>query len=384
MSTNMSNDNTKEEEQVERAYLYIVKIPCSNDVMVCASESKYYPGTYVVVPTRYGLDMGVVLGTAEGLDQGQSPCKRCTGCVGACHFLPTQQGEEPEDSACVSGEIGENGEIYVTMGPLPVFEFRSERPDMIVPDDPEIDETGVWDQAYREPRMVEVDGDVDWISHMATPDELERYAQNIEAEKEVIPICREKVEKRNLNMKLVGAHYVLEEPKLLIFFTAPDRVDFRELVKDLVAVFKLRIEMRQIGNRDEARVLGGLAICGRDFCCHCVSDKLKPVTIKMAKEQNLSLNTTKISGPCGRLMCCLNFEYEYYLEEKQTYPSEGSKIKLGNDFFRIIEVDIFSQKMTVIGPEGWQYLIPRSEVYFNHDKNSWEVSPDYQEEILAN
>ena len=222
-----------------------------------------------------------------------------------------------------------------------------------------------------------------WISHIASPDEIRRYNENIEEEKSAIEICREKIAKHNLDMKLVTAHFLLCEPKVMFFFTSENRVDFRELVKDLVSVFRMRIELRQIGVRDESRVLGGLAVCGRDFCCHCVSDKLKPVTIRMAKEQNLSLNSMKISGPCGRLLCCLSYEYDFYLEEKQAYPSEGSRIKLGGELFKVTEINILSHKMTVTGPEGQQLQIPRSSLFFNHEKGRWEVMQEFQEEFLS-
>ena len=318
-------------EQVQKAYLYLVKIPSSNDLIVCAAESVFYPGTYVVAPTRYGQDMGVVVGSAAGLGQENTYNPGCKACLGACHFGPTPKTEEDDQRIAALGSI-EDGDVMVEMdgnvvdmGPLPKFEIRSERPQTIVPEDREIDETGLWDQAYKEPEMVEIDGDALWISHIATPDEIRRYSENKEDEKEAIKICREKIAKHNLDMKLVTAHFLLSEPKVLFFFTAEDRVDFRNLVKDLVSVFRMRIELRQIGVRDESRVLGGLAVCGRDFCCHCVSDKLKPVTIKMAKEQNLSLNPSKISGVCGRLMCCLK-------NEEDTYEYLNSKLPNVGDF----------------------------------------------------
>lgn len=377
-------------EQVQKAYLYLVKIPSSNDLIVCAAESVFYPGTYVVAPTRYGQDMGVVVGSAAGLGQENTYKPGCKACLGACHFGPTPKTEEDDQRIAALGSI-EDGDVMVEMdgnvvdmGPLPKFEIRSERPQTIVPEDREIDETGLWDPAYKEPEMVEIDGDALWISHIATPDEIRRYSENKEDEKEAIKICREKIAKHNLDMKLVTAHFLLSEPKVLFFFTAEDRVDFRNLVKDLVSVFRMRIELRQIGVRDESRVLGGLAVCGRDFCCHCVSDKLKPVTIKMAKEQNLSLNSMKISGPCGRLLCCLSYEFDFYLEEKQAYPAEGSRIKLGQDLFKVTEINILSHKMTVSGSEGRQFTIPRSELYFDHEKGRWEVSQRYQEEFLSN
>ena len=389
MRGQMAKDN-KKPEQAQKAYLYLVKIPSSNDLIVCAAESVYYPGTYVVAPTRYGLDMGIVVGSAAGLGQEESYKPGCKACLGSCHFGPSQRSEEDDQRLAAFGSI-EDGDVVVEvdghvtdMGPVPEFEFKSERTETIVPDDEDIDESGIWDSAYKEPEMVEIDGDAQWISHMATPDEIRRYGENKEDEKEAIKICREKIAKHNLDMKLVTAHFLLSEPKVLFFFTAEDRVDFRNLVKDLVSVFRMRIELRQIGVRDESRVLGGLAVCGRDFCCHCVSDKLKPVTIKMAKEQNLSLNSMKISGPCGRLLCCLSYEYDFYLEEKQAYPAEGSRIKLGQDLFKVTEINILSHKMTVSGSEGRQFTIPRSELYFNHEKGRWEVSQEYQEEFLSN
>ncbi len=379
-------EKDKKSEQPQRAYIYLVKTPSSNDLTICASESVFYPGTYVVSPTRYGLDMGVVVGSAASLSSDDYK-PGCRGCLGACHFGPTPKSEGFDYEA--AGDISD-GDVIVecdgqslNMGPVPAFEIVSERRESIEPDDPEIDEGGLWDQAYKEPEMVEVDGDVEWISHMASPDEIQRYLDNKEEEKEAIRICREKIAKHNLDMKLVTAHFLLSEPKVLFFFTAEERVDFRDLVKDLVSVFRMRIELRQIGVRDEARVLGGLAVCGRDFCCHCVSDKLKPVTIKMAKEQNLSLNSMKISGPCGRLLCCLSYEFDFYLEEKQAYPSEGSRLKIGGDLFKVTEINILSHMMTVSGPEGRQLVIPRDELRYNHEKSRWEVSPRYVEEILT-
>ena len=380
--------NNRKSEKVQRAYIYLVKTPSSNDLTVCASESVFYPGTYVVSPTRYGLDMGVVVGSAAGLVQQSSYRPGCRECRGACHFGPSRCPREDEELVA-SGEMQGNDAVAdidgqrIGLGPVPAFDFvRTSGPE-IPAEEPVPDETGLWDTAYREPEMVEVDGDVEWIAHMATPDELARYSENKAGEKEAVRICKEKIAKHNLDMKLVAAHFLLSEPKVLFFFTAEDRVDFRDLVKDLVSVFRMRIELRQIGVRDESRVLGGLAVCGRDFCCHCVSDKLKPVTIKMAKEQNLSLNSMKISGPCGRLLCCLSYEYDFYLEEKQAYPAEGSRIKLGNELFKVTEINILSHKMTVTGPEGQQLQIPRRELFFNHEKGRWEVLREFQEEFLS-
>ncbi|MFC2821701.1 MAG: stage 0 sporulation family protein [Spirochaetales bacterium] len=384
------NDNDK--EQVQKAYIYLVKTPSSNDLTVCAGESVFYPGTYVVSPTRYGLDMGIVVGSASSLEQEPDYCPGCKGCRGACHFGPTPPSDrfESDGNLAASGDV-DDGNVVVevdgqclNMGPLPVFSIVSGRVEDIIPEDNEIDDSGLWDSAYKEPELVEIDGDVEWISHMATPEEIKRYMDNKEEENEAIRICREKIARHKLDMKLVTAHFLLCEPKVLFFFTAEDRVDFRDLVKDLVSVFRMRIELRQIGVRDESRVLGGLAVCGRDFCCHCVSDKLKPVTIRMAKEQNLSLNSMKISGPCGRLLCCLSYEYDFYVEEKQAYPQEGSRLKIGNDLFKVTEINILSHKMTVSGSEGRQFQVPRTELFYNHERGRWEVSQQFQDEFLSN
>ena len=139
----------------------------------------------------------------------------------------------------------------------------------------------------------------------ANEHDLSTYHSNLPREKEALDLCRQKIEQHQLDMKLVSVHFMIDEPKIVFFFTSDNRVDFRDLVKDLVAVFHLRIELRQIGVRDESRVVGGLGVCGRSLCCNHVSDKLQPVSIKMAKIQNLSLNSMKISGPCGRQLCCL-------------------------------------------------------------------------------
>ncbi len=155
----------------------------------------------------------------------------------------------------------------------------------------------------------------------------ERIAEkNREKEKEAYRICQEKIAKHNLDMKLVEAEYTFDNNKLLFYFTADGRIDFRELVKDLAAVFRTRIELRQIGVRDETKIMGGYGICGRQLCCHTFLSEFAPVSIKMAKEQNLSLNPTKISGVCGRLMCCLKNEEETYEYLNSRLPNVGDSV----------------------------------------------------------
>ena len=160
----------------------------------------------------------------------------------------------------------------------------------------------------------------------ATEEDVKAQEANAEKEKEAFKICLEKIRKHNLEMKLIDSEYTFDNNKLLFYFTADGRVDFRELVKDLAAVFKTRIELRQIGVRDETKILGGIGVCGRALCCHTYLSEFIPVSIKMAKEQNLSLNPTKISGVCGRLMCCLKNEEEAYEELNSHLPSVGEYV----------------------------------------------------------
>jgi len=235
-----------------------------------------------------------------------------------------------------------------------------------------------------DPQEVDLTGEILWIDRLATPSDLNRYQELMEKEDEAMRICREKIAYHKLDMKLVTAHFLLGEPKIIFFFTADVRVDFRELVKDLVSVFRIRIELRQIGVRDESRVLGGLAVCGRDFCCHSVTDKLNPVSIKMAKEQNLSLNSMKISGPCGRLLCCLSYEFDFYVEEKRKYPPEGSKLKVGFELMKVSEVNILSKRILLSGSEGRMLTIPHSAVFFNEESSRWEITKEYTDEFLSN
>ena len=164
------------------------------------------------------------------------------------------------------------------------------------------------------------------VIRLATPEDDEQEDGNREKEREAFRICQEKIKKHKLEMKLIDAEYTFDNNKVLFYFTADGRVDFRELVKDLASVFKTRIELRQIGVRDETKILGGIGICGRSLCCHTHQSEFLPVSIKMAKEQNLSLNPTKISGVCGRLMCCLKHEAETYEELNSRLPGIGDHV----------------------------------------------------------
>lgn len=164
------------------------------------------------------------------------------------------------------------------------------------------------------------------VIRLATEDDRRVEEKNRKKEKEAFQICLEKIRKHGLEMKLINAEYTFDNNKVLFYFTADGRIDFRELVKDLASVFRTRIELRQIGVRDETKIRGGIGICGRPLCCHTYLTEFAPVSIKMAKEQNLSLNPTKISGVCGRLMCCLTNEQETYEELNSHLPSVGDTV----------------------------------------------------------
>ena len=164
------------------------------------------------------------------------------------------------------------------------------------------------------------------VTRIADKYDDERYAVNCEKEKEAFDVCLKKIAEHKLDMKLIDVEYTFDNAKLLFYFTSEERVDFRELVKDLASVFRTRIELRQIGLRDEAKIMGGFGICGREFCCHSFLGDFVQVSIKMAKEQNLSLNAAKISGACGRLMCCLRYEHDAYREEYKKLPKVDQRV----------------------------------------------------------
>ena len=187
------------------------------------------------------------------------------------------------------------------------------------------------------------------IMRTATEEDEEFERRNREEEKEAFQICLEKIAKHGLEMKLISAEYTFDKNKLLFYFTADGRIDFRELVKDLASVFRTRIELRQIGVRDETKLRGGIGICGRALCCHTYMSEFAPVSIKMAKEQKLSLNPTKISGVCGRLMCCLKNEEEAYEELNSHLPNVGSRVKTPDGLSGEVQsVSVLKQKVKVV------------------------------------
>ncbi|MFC1511752.1 stage 0 sporulation family protein [Candidatus Latescibacterota bacterium] len=185
------------------------------------------------------------------------------------------------------------------------------------------------------------------ILRRATYTDIQIMMDNRHKEDEAFEVCRKKIEVHNLNMKLVDVEYQFDGKKVCFFFTADKRIDFRELVKDLAAEYRTRIELRQIGVRDEARRLGGLGACGRPLCCKTFLCQFAPITSQMARDQNLSFSPSKISGLCGRLMCCLAFEEEFYLGQADTLPNAGSVIEYRGKEYEVTRVDIFNESITI-------------------------------------
>ena len=185
------------------------------------------------------------------------------------------------------------------------------------------------------------------IIRLATPEDVKRAEECAARERDAIDICSRKIEAHKLEMKLVDAEYTFDGSKLIFYFTANGRVDFRDLVKDLASVFKMRIELRQIGVRDEAKMLGGLGACGRPICCGSFLNDFQPVSIRMAKDQSLSLNPTKISGQCGRLMCCLKYEQEAYETILRKLPRVGREIMTPDGLGTVTEIAVIREKVKV-------------------------------------
>lgn len=190
------------------------------------------------------------------------------------------------------------------------------------------------------------------VVRLASTEDKAKLADNRQKERKAYRVALEKISANKLEMKLVDVEYTFDNSKILFYFTADGRVDFRELVKDLASVFRTRIELRQIGVRDEAKMLGGLGICGRPFCCNTFLGEFQPVSIKMAKEQGLSLNPTKISGTCGRLMCCLKYEQEAYEDLIRTTPKVGAQVQTAEGRGRIIEVSLLTGNLKVLLEEA--------------------------------
>jgi cell fate regulator YaaT (PSP1 superfamily) len=216
------------------------------------------------------------------------------------------------------------------------------------------------------------------VIRMATPEDETQLRENQEREKKAFTTCLEKIAQHQLQMKLVEVEFTFDRSKIIFYFTADGRVDFRELVKDLATVFRTRIELRQIGVRDEAKMLGGLGPCGRPLCCGTFLGDFEPVSIKMAKEQNLSLNPVKISGICSRLMCCLKFESNCYREAKADLPLIGSRVRVDGKEGKIVETNPLKESLIVQFSEGGkrEVLLGAVEEIILGNENGPKIGPN--------
>lgn len=223
------------------------------------------------------------------------------------------------------------------------------------------------------------------IMRKANEKDDQKYAQNQEKEKKAFKTCKEKIAKHGLEMKLIKVEYTFDGKKIMFYFTADGRVDFRELVKDLASVFRTRIELRQVGVRDEAKLIGGIGMCGRELCCSTFLPSFAPVTIKMAKEQNLSLNPTKISGICGRLMCCLKNEQESYEYLNSNLPDVGEKVKTFDGFEgEVTSVNVIKQEVKIVVEEDEEREIKTynvSELKFKPKKKKFDLAAEELKEL---
>ena len=200
------------------------------------------------------------------------------------------------------------------------------------------------------------------VLRIATNDDIEKHFKNKDKEKDAFDICLKKIQEHGLTMKLIDVEYTFDNNKVIFYFTADGRVDFRDLVKDLATIFKTRIELRQIGVRDEAKMLGGLGPCGRPMCCSSFLGDFASVSIKMAKEQNLSLNPTKISGICGRLMCCLNYEQSTYEDIRKRMPKVGSIVKTSEGTGEVFSNNIVKESIKVKLKKGEEEVLEEFKI----------------------
>jgi len=222
------------------------------------------------------------------------------------------------------------------------------------------------------------------VLRKATEDDAVKYEENKQKEKEARRKCEDKIAERGLKMKLVDVEYQLDSSKITFYFTADERVDFRELVKDLAGVYKTRIELRQIGVRDEAKRLGGYGSCGRRFCCTTWLQEFEPVTLKMARDQSLSVSPTKISGACGRLMCCLAYERDYYMRVAKRLPKVGARVETPYGVAKVTDVDIFAQAVVVEDENGNEMRFTLDQITRNgpakKSSTMWKIVTGQDEE----
>jgi cell fate regulator YaaT (PSP1 superfamily) len=217
----------------------------------------------------------------------------------------------------------------------------------------------------RPPKAVEEDQlpkELKPIYRMATEEDTQRHDKNCEVEREAHAFCQDCIRNRKLDMNLVMVEMLFDNSKMIFYFTAEGRIDFREIVKDLVQRFRTRIEMRQIGVRNQTKMVGGIGSCGRELCCTLFIDKFEPVSVKMAKEQQLSLNPSKISGLCGRLMCCLSYEYGQYVKLRESMPKCGERIETRCCKGKVVRQNVLRSTISVVGDDGKEVEVSLAEL----------------------
>lgn len=213
------------------------------------------------------------------------------------------------------------------------------------------------------------------VIRQAEADDLDDYERNRELADDLLRSCRRRLEGLNLAMKLAAAHIVFSGGTLILYFTAEKRIDFRRLIGELSDEVGLRIDLQQVGMRDETRIVGGAGICGRVLCCNGVTDRRPRVTVRMARDQGLSLDTRRISGLCGRLLCCLSYEYDYYQEVRRSVPKEGKSVYYQGDRFRVMELNALTKRARISGADGAVLGVGFGDFRFDEANRRWEVSP---------
>lgn len=213
------------------------------------------------------------------------------------------------------------------------------------------------------------------VVRQAQAGDLDDFERNRELAGDLLRSCRRRLDQFGSTLKLAAAHVVFGGGKLILYFTAEGRVDYRRLVGDLSQVVGMRIELQQIGMRDETRIVGGAGVCGRVLCCSGVTDRRPRVTVRMAREQGLSLDTRRISGQCGRLLCCLSYEYEFYREARSSVPKEGKSVFYQGDRFRVIELNALTSRARIRGGDGVVLGVDFADFRFDDANRRWEVKP---------
>ncbi len=287
--------------------------------------------------------------------------------------------------SCVIGvRFSEIGKIYY----FDPADFRMDKGDYVIVETSRGTEFGEVVQAPHEVSEGGIVKPLKKVLRVADERDMEKIRKNKERENEARRVCEEKVTRHKLDMKLIDVEHAFDGSKIIFYFTAEGRVDFRELVKDLASVFKTRIELRQIGVRDEAKKVGGLGPCGRPVCCASFLGDFQPVSIKMAKEQNLSLSPTKISGLCGRLMCCLSYEYEHYKETRKKLPRNGTAVRTPDGEGDVVETNSLTERVKVkrLLPDGTYDLTtyPLDQIKFEKRGGKKDTPPEVvaEEEVV--